>query len=55
MAWCAGFGRLGGIFGPLIGGIILGAGFQNATAFYIFAGVALLGGLLTLAVPKRRA
>ena len=55
MAWCAGFGRLGGIFGPLIGGIILGAGFQNTTAFYIFAGVALLGGLLTLAVPKKRA
>ncbi|MDD2867736.1 aromatic acid/H+ symport family MFS transporter [Neomegalonema sp.] len=55
MAWCAGFGRLGGIFGPLIGGIILGAGLGNVTAFYIFAGVALLGGLLTLSVPRKQA
>lgn len=54
MAWCAGFGRLGGIFGPLIGGIILGAGLGNHVAFYIFAGIALIGGMLTLAVPKKQ-
>ena len=26
VAWCAGFGRMGGIGGPLIGGILIGAG-----------------------------
>ena len=55
VAWCAGFGRLGGIFGPLIGGLLLGAGIASSTAFYLFAGVALLGALVTTTVPKRRA
>ena len=54
MAWCAGFGRLGGIFGPLIGGFLLGAGVASSTAFYLFAAVALMGALVTTAVPKRR-
>ena len=26
VAWCAGFGRLGGIVGPIIGGVLVGAG-----------------------------
>jgi AAHS family benzoate transporter-like MFS transporter len=55
VAWCAGFGRLGGIFGPLIGGILLGAGIASSTAFYLSAAVALAGALVTTAVPKRRA
>lgn len=54
VAWCAGFGRLGGIFGPLIGGFLLGAGIASSTAFYLFAAVALLGALVTTVVPKRR-
>lgn len=54
VAWCAGFGRLGGIFGPLIGGFLLGAGIASSTAFYLFAAVALMGALVTVAVPKRR-
>lgn len=53
MAWCAGFGRLGGIFGPLIGGFIMGAGLASEMAFYIFAGIALLGTVLTLLVPQK--
>ncbi|MFH5227737.1 MFS transporter [Antrihabitans spumae] len=52
VAWCAGFGRLGGIVGPLIGGFLLGAGIASSTAFYLFAGVALLGALVTTAVPN---
>lgn len=55
VAWCAGFGRLGGILGPLLGGILLGAGIASSTAFYIFAVVALLGALVTTAVPAVRA
>ncbi|MEE2058362.1 MFS transporter [Rhodococcus artemisiae] len=54
IAWCAGFGRLGGIFGPIIGGLILGAGLGSNVALYIFAGVALIGAVLTALVPARR-
>ncbi|MEE2033847.1 MFS transporter [Rhodococcus chondri] len=55
VAWCAGFGRLGGIFGPLAGGLIIGAGLSSSIAFYIFAGVALVGASLTMLVATRRA
>ncbi|WP_371130765.1 MFS transporter [Arthrobacter sp. SDTb3-6] len=51
VAWCAGFGRLGGIFGPLIGGLLMAAGVQNHIAFYVFAAVAIVGALVTAFVP----
>ena len=54
VAWCAGFGRLGGIFGPLIGGFLVAAGVDNSVAFYVFAGVALVGVLVTVFVPRHR-
>lgn len=53
VAWCAGFGRLGGIFGPLIGGLLMAAGVQNHIAFYVFAAVAIVGALVTACVPLR--
>ena len=52
VAWCAGFGRLGGIVGPLIGGVLIGAGIANNVNFYIFAGIALAGAVVTYFVPK---
>jgi len=52
VAWCAGFGRLGGIVGPIIGGVLVGAGLGGSTAFQLFAGVSLLGAVVTLLVPK---
>ncbi|WP_312397012.1 aromatic acid/H+ symport family MFS transporter [Kocuria sp.] len=55
VAWCSGFGRLGGIFGPLIGGWLVAAGLGGATAFYIFGGVALFGALVTVLVPRQKA
>ena len=51
VAWCAGFGRLGGIFGPLIGGLLIAAGVGNEIAFYVFSGVAIVGALVTACVP----
>ncbi len=54
VAWCAGFGRLGGVFGPLVGGFLIAAGVQNQAAFYVFAGVAVFGALITLVVPRHR-
>ncbi|MCQ4122570.1 MFS transporter [Rhodococcus tibetensis] len=52
VAWCAGFGRLGGIFGPLIGGALISAGISSQVAFSVFAGIAVLGGIVTFFVPR---
>jgi AAHS family benzoate transporter-like MFS transporter len=54
VAWCAGFGRLGGILGPLLGGLLLSAGVTGQTAFWLFAVVALLGAVVTALVPRPR-
>ena len=51
VAWCAGFGRLGGVGGPMLGGYLAGSGYGLSTIFFILAGLALLGCLLTLLVP----
>lgn len=54
VAWCAGFGRLGGILGPVIGGLLVGSGVGGGTAFRIFAAVAVIGAVVTLLVPRSR-
>ena len=54
VAWCAGFGRLGGVGGPLLGGLLIAAGLALNSIFYILAAIALLGMILTLLVPARR-
>jgi MFS transporter, AAHS family, benzoate transport protein len=54
VAWCAGFGRLGGIFGPLIGGALISAGISSQVAFSVFAGIAVLGAFVTFFVPRAR-
>jgi AAHS family benzoate transporter-like MFS transporter len=54
VAWCAGFGRLGGVGGPLLGGFLVGAGLALDSIFYVLAGLALLGFVLTLLVPVAR-
>jgi MFS transporter, AAHS family, benzoate transport protein len=51
VAWAAGFGRLGGVSGPLLGGLLLAAGLTVNSSFYVLAGLALLGAILTLMVP----
>ena len=50
VAWCAGFGRLGGVDGRLIA-----AGLSIATIFFVLAGLALVGVVLTLVVPASKA
>ena len=54
VAWCAGFGRLGGIGGPMLGSTMIGAGFNLDSIFYVLAGLGLLGVMLTLLVPMVR-
>ncbi|XAS66123.1 aromatic acid/H+ symport family MFS transporter [Micrococcaceae bacterium Sec5.7] len=56
VAWCAGFGRLGGIVGPLVGGFLISAHAPSNVAFVVFAAIALAialaGGLVTVFVRK---
>jgi AAHS family benzoate transporter-like MFS transporter len=54
VAWCASVGRLGGVFGPIIGGWLAAAGIGGATAFYIYGAVALVGAVVTVLVPRQR-
>lgn len=54
VAWCAGFGRIGGVGGPILGGFLAGGGFALESIFYILAGLAVLGSVLTLLVPKAK-
>ncbi|HZH21549.1 MAG TPA: MFS transporter [Geodermatophilus sp.] len=52
VAWCAGFGRLGGIGGPLIGGLLIASGLALNTIFHVLTALAVVGSLLTLLVPR---
>ncbi|WP_219413835.1 MFS transporter [Pseudonocardia nigra] len=51
VAWCAGFGRLGGVGGPLLGGVLIASGLALDAIFYVLAVIAVVGTLLTLVVP----
>jgi AAHS family benzoate transporter-like MFS transporter len=55
VAWCAGFGRLGGVGGPLIGGLLIAVGLSIEAILCILAGLALVGLALTLIVPATSA
>ena len=52
VVWFAGFGRLGGVGGPLIGGLLIAAGLSIATIFFVLAGLALVDVLLTVPASK---
>jgi AAHS family benzoate transporter-like MFS transporter len=51
VAWCAGFGRLGGIGGPLVGGLLVASGLALESIFYMLAVLAVLGAALAAVVP----
>ena len=54
VAWCAGFGRLGGVGGPLVGGLLIAAGLSIEAILFVLSGLALVGVVLTLLVPAAR-
>ena len=54
VAWCAGFGRIGGIGGPVLGSALIAAGLPLNTIFYVLACLAIAGAGLTLLVPLSR-
>lgn len=46
-----GFGRLGSVAGPIVGGVLVGSGVSFGWNFAAFAAVALVGAVATAAVP----
>lgn len=55
VAWCAGFGRLGGVGGPILGGLLAAAYATDLhMVFYVLAGIAVVGMILTLIVPRAK-
>lgn len=46
-------GRTGGVVGPMAIGRLVAAGLGASEQFYVFAGVVLLGGLVTVLVPRK--
>lgn len=54
VAWCAGFGRIGGVGGPMLGGFLVGSGFALDTIFFVLAGLAVFGACLTMLVPMSK-
>lgn len=55
VAWCAGFGRLGGVAGPIVGGLLAAAFPTDPTpVFWVLAAVAGLGVVICLATPAPR-
>ncbi|NBB29766.1 MFS transporter [Cellulophaga sp. BC115SP] len=47
VGWSIGIGRLGGIIGPAVGGVLIGLGLSMSTNFLIFAIPTALAGLMT--------
>ena len=52
LGWAAGIGRIGAICGPILGGMLLGAGLAVPWGFYAFAAVGLLGCVFITVVPR---
>ncbi|MBP2320373.1 AAHS family benzoate transporter-like MFS transporter [Kibdelosporangium banguiense] len=55
LGWALGVGRAGAIVGPLFGGWVLASGAGFEWNFYGFAVPALLGAVLIVMIPRRRA
>src|SRR5439155_26710311 len=51
VGWCLGIGRIGGIVGPILGGILLGMGAGARRVFWVAAIPPLVGSMASLAVP----
>lgn len=51
--WAVGFGRLGAMTGPMVGGIIASLNVGTSWAFLIFAGAALISCLTVFCIPRR--
>ena len=53
VGWSIGVGRLGGVIGPALGGILIGAGLAMVGSFMVFAIPTFLAGLTTLFISSK--
>ena len=53
VGWAIGFGRLGAVAGPFVGGILIGAGLSMTTNFLIFAVPTVIAGVATLFISAK--
>jgi AAHS family benzoate transporter-like MFS transporter len=53
LSWSLGFGRIGAICGPIIGGAVASLAFGWQMNFYMFAIFAVVGAVVVFAVPRR--
>lgn len=52
-SWCAGFGRLGGVAGPLVGGVLAAAFPEDLSrVFYVLAAICVFGVVLVMVTPR---
>ncbi len=54
VGWSIGIGRLGGVIGPAIGGVLIGMGISMAGNFLIFAIPTLLAGIVTIYISSKK-
>jgi benzoate transport len=54
VGWAIGSGRLGGIIGPLLGGVLIGMGLSMTTNFLIYAIPTVLAGVITMYLSSKR-
>lgn len=52
VGWAIGAGRLGGVIGPAVGGMLVGIGLSMASNFLVFAVPILLAGVVTLFISS---
>jgi benzoate transport len=53
LGWAIGMGRLGGVIGPAVGGVLIGMGFMMASTFMIFAIPTFLAGVVTFYLSSK--
>lgn len=53
-AWVASVGRIGGVAGPTLTGLVIANGTSIAPAFYLFAAIAVIGAIAAFSVPRLR-
>ncbi|MBY6412818.1 MFS transporter [Rhodococcus sp. BP-252] len=53
-AWVASIGRVGGIAGPSLVGLIVAGGAGVEVNFYVFAAIAVIGSVAALLVPRKK-
>ncbi len=54
LGWAIGMGRLGGVIGPALGGVLIGLGFTMAANFLIFSIPTLLAGVITFYISSKQ-